>query len=97
MRVPPRSRPAARDLPQPAFQVRAGTVGPARPRCCVTIRLRHSSSEPGNQLPGLGPVAASAEGLKIRFFGLAPFADRNDVIHFELGCAPAFSTATAVA
>src|SRR5208283_5718972 len=55
------------------------------------------SSEPGDQLPGLGPVAASAKRLKVRLFGLAPLADRNNVIHFQVNRPPASSTSSSVA
>ena len=61
------------------------------------IRLLHSSSEPGDQFIGLAPVAASALGLKIRFFGLAPFADWNNVVHFQVDSPPAFSASSSVA
>src|SRR5260370_40077987 len=61
------------------------------------IRLLHSSSEPGNQFIGLAPVASSTVGLKVRFLRLAPFANRNNVVHLQIDSPPASSTAASVA
>src|SRR5215472_13077302 len=57
-------------------------------RASSTAMLRDDSpdmliaSESGNQFPGLDPVAAPAQRLKIGFLGLAALADRDDVVHF---------------
>ena len=42
----------------------------------------------------LAPVAALALGLEVRFFGLAPISDWNNVVHFQVDSPPASSTSS---